>query len=137
VYRRDEIDRSHYPVFHQMEGVRLFTIPEVNNLTKSTVFASHDRTETAQELHTEETAAFLAADLKATLTGLVVEIFGDVECRWVDCYFPFTHPSYELEIFFNGEWLEVLGCGVMEQQVLLHPPTPTLTTISPTCLARP
>jgi phenylalanyl-tRNA synthetase alpha chain len=107
-----------------MEGVRLFTIPEVNNLTKSTVFASHDRTETAQELHTEETAAFLAADLKATLTGLVVEIFGDVECRWVDCYFPFTHPSYELEIFFNGEWLEVLGCGVMEQQVLLHPPPP-------------
>lgn len=25
VYRRDEIDASHYPVFHQMEGVRIFT----------------------------------------------------------------------------------------------------------------
>lgn len=25
VYRRDEIDASHYPVFHQMEGVRLFS----------------------------------------------------------------------------------------------------------------
>lgn len=25
VYRRDEIDKNHYPVFHQMEGVRLFT----------------------------------------------------------------------------------------------------------------
>jgi phenylalanyl-tRNA synthetase alpha chain len=24
VYRRDEIDASHYPVFHQMEGVRIF-----------------------------------------------------------------------------------------------------------------
>lgn len=24
VYRRDEIDRTHYPVFHQMEGVRIF-----------------------------------------------------------------------------------------------------------------
>lgn len=24
VYRRDEIDSSHYPVFHQMEGVRIF-----------------------------------------------------------------------------------------------------------------
>jgi formate hydrogenlyase subunit 6/NADH:ubiquinone oxidoreductase subunit I len=24
VYRRDEIDRTHYPVFHQMEGVRVF-----------------------------------------------------------------------------------------------------------------
>lgn len=29
VYRRDEIDASHYPVFHQMEGVRLFSDREV------------------------------------------------------------------------------------------------------------
>lgn len=33
------------------------------------------------------------------------------QCRWVEAYFPFTEPSYELEIFFNNEWLEVLGCG--------------------------
>lgn len=38
--------------------------------------------------------------------------------RWVDTYFPFTHPSWELEILFDGEWLEVLGCGVIEQQIL-------------------
>jgi phenylalanyl-tRNA synthetase alpha chain len=30
VYRRDEIDSSHYPVFHQMEGVRLFTTHAVS-----------------------------------------------------------------------------------------------------------
>ena len=25
VYRRDTIDRSHYPIFHQMEGLRIFS----------------------------------------------------------------------------------------------------------------
>lgn len=37
--------------------------------------------------------------------------FCAMQLRWVDAYFPFTDPSYELEIFFNNEWLEVLGCG--------------------------
>jgi hypothetical protein len=31
----------------------------------------------------------------------VVTLFGDVERRWVDTYFPFTEPSFELEIFYN------------------------------------
>ena len=42
----------------------------------------------------------------------------DIEYRWVDCYFPFTHPSWELEIMHNGDWLEVLGCGIVEQKIL-------------------
>jgi len=40
-------------------------------------------------------------DLKEALEGMVIELFGDVERRWVDTYFPFTEPSFELEIFYN------------------------------------
>ena len=41
-----------------------------------------------------------------------------METRWVDAYFPFTDPSFELEIYYNDEWLEVLGCGVTQQSIL-------------------
>lgn len=57
-------------------------------------------------------------ELKGTLEGLARHLFGDVECRWVDAYFPFTEPSFELEIFFEGDWLEVLGCGITQQSIL-------------------
>ena len=50
--------------------------------------------------------------------GFIKATAGDVEMRWIDAYFPFTEPSFELEIFFKGEWLEVLGCGVMQQAIL-------------------
>jgi phenylalanyl-tRNA synthetase alpha chain len=59
-----------------------------------------------------------AQDLKSTLEGLAKHLFGDVQTRWVDAYFPFTDPSYELEIYWNDEWLEVLGCGVTQQDIL-------------------
>mmetsp|Transcript_3397 Transcript_3397/g.4889 ORF Transcript_3397/g.4889 Transcript_3397/m.4889 type:complete len:192 (-) Transcript_3397:52-627(-) len=38
--------------------------------------------------------------------------------RWLDEYFPFTEPSVELEIFYNEDWMEVLGCGVIHHDVL-------------------
>ena len=56
-------------------------------------------------------------DLQETLEGLARHLFGPVECRWVEEYFPFTDPSIELEIMYNGEWLEVLGCGVMKSEI--------------------
>jgi phenylalanyl-tRNA synthetase alpha chain len=92
VYRRDEIDSSHYPVFHQMEGVKMFPLGTPTKVIED--------------------------DLKSVLSGMAKTLFGDVEMRWVDAYFPFTEPSYELEIFFNGEWLEVLGSGVIQQQII-------------------
>lgn len=40
-------------------------------------------------------------ELKTGLEGLARSLFGDVEMRWVDAYFPFTTPSAELEILFR------------------------------------
>ena len=107
VYRRDEIDSSHYPVFHQMEGVRMFTNEEL-------AMAGLSATDSSEE----ELVKFAETDLKAGLEGMARELFGDVEMRWVDEYFPFTDPSFELEIFFDGEWMEVLGCGVVHRDIV-------------------
>jgi len=66
----------------------------------------------------EEASPLVMANLKDTLSGMVKAIFGDVEMKWVESYFPFTDPSLELEILFNGKWLEVLGCGVVRETIL-------------------
>ena len=45
-------------------------------------------------------------------------MFGDVEMRWVPENFPFTDPSMELEVHINGDWEEILGCGVILDGVM-------------------
>lgn len=101
VYRRDSIDATHYPVFHQMEGVRVFSPDD-------------------WEASGMDATLYAAGDLKTCLEGLARHLFGGVEMRWVDTYFPFTNPSFELEIYFQDKWLEVLGCGVTEQEILMR-----------------
>jgi phenylalanyl-tRNA synthetase alpha chain len=58
--------------------------------------------------------------LKGILSGLAQHLFGDVPMRWNDEYFPFTEPSFELEVFFQGKWMEVLGCGVIHADVMAN-----------------
>ena len=53
-----------------------------------------------------------------TLEGLAQKMFSDCEMRWIDAYFPFTEPSLELEVHYKGEWLEILGSGVIHKDVM-------------------
>lgn len=83
------------------------------------MFEDGQVTDYKQPKHTVDTVKVLELTLKSTLEDLCRALFGkNAEMRWVDAYFPFTHPSFELEVFYNGKWLEVLGCGIMEQQLL-------------------
>lgn len=143
VYRRDEIDASHYPVFHQMEGA--FVVPrsqaletfEKSNavLEKRLRSANIEITdETAisasnpyQDVHDPIHAEVVARNLKNSLNSLVLELFGGIanrekgeplQVRWIEAFFPFTSPSYEVEVMFGGKWLEILGSGVVKQATL-------------------
>lgn len=89
VYRKDTIDRTHYPVFHQMEVVRV--LPKGSDAL---------------------------SDLKQTLTGLIEYLYPGKEYRFLDDHFPFTDPSLQIEVYQNGDWMEVLGGGVIHPKIL-------------------
>ncbi|GES57183.1 phenylalanyl-tRNA synthetase alpha subunit [Aspergillus terreus] len=168
VYRRDAIDRSHYPVFHQMEGAMLWKRPETNPLAHAAATAAAirrdvdaipahdvpvddpnptvhpDRNPLQSAHHSQEEVEAVAAHLKRSLERMVIKIFTEgskaaaaaaastpdaapaepLKVRWVEAYFPFTSPSWELEVFWQGDWLEVLGCGVIKQELLINSDVP-------------
>lgn len=57
-------------------------------------------------------------DLKKTLSGLIEYLFKDHQYRFNNDYFPFTNPSFEVEVLFNDKWMEILGCGVIHTQII-------------------
>ncbi|EME87809.1 uncharacterized protein MYCFIDRAFT_184695 [Pseudocercospora fijiensis CIRAD86] len=157
VYRRDAVDRSHYPVFHQMEGALTWDRNDFANskaLTNQILkdiegIPKHDlavddpnptfdpvRNPLQTDFHSPEEAEAVAKHLKRSLENMVVAIFSeadkalaasgnDVEgekeplkVRWVEAFFPHTSPSWEMEVWWRGDWLEVLGCGVIDQPLL-------------------
>ncbi|MCL4128643.1 UNVERIFIED_CONTAM: hypothetical protein GTU68_012111 [Idotea baltica] len=122
VFRRDEIDSSHYPVFHQADGVRLFSKQDVfgaEDNSHLSLFDKKPETEESQGCHSQVVVNILTKDLKVFLISLANSLFGkDLEWRWVDAYFPFTHPSWELEVKFGEKWVEMLGCGIIRQDIL-------------------
>lgn len=57
-------------------------------------------------------------DLKGTIKIFLEEMFGDLPIRFRPSFFPFTEPSAEVDVQWRGRWLEVLGCGMVDPNVL-------------------
>lgn len=57
-------------------------------------------------------------DLKGTVKVFLQAMFGDLPIRFRASYFPFTEPSAEVDLQWNGKWLEVMGCGMVDPNVL-------------------
>jgi len=92
VYRKDEIDRRHMNVFHQIDG--WYLAPKVAKTIGQT-------------------------DLEDALKNIAIAVFGpDTKYRLNKDTFPYTDPSLEMEVEVNGKWVEVVGCGVVKGSVL-------------------
>ncbi len=88
VYRPDTPDATHVPMFHQIEGLLV------------------DRQVTM-------------ADLKSVLRLFGMSYFGgDVHIRFRPSFFPFTEPSVEMDMSWQGGWIEMGGAGMVDPNVL-------------------
>ncbi len=88
VYRVDS-DATHSPMFHQVEG--LWVDKNVN-----------------------------FANLKGIVQDFLQKFFedNDLIIRFRPSFFPFTEPSAEIDMSWNGGWLEIGGCGMVHPKVL-------------------
>lgn len=90
VYRSDQPDSTHVPVFHQMEC--LYVDKECNfSQLKSLI------DQFLQEI-----------------------FGSNIQYRYRSSYFPFTEPSVEVDVWnpIKGQWLEILGAGMVQPKVL-------------------
>lgn len=88
VYRPDSADWSHYPMFHQMEGLMV------------------DRQVTLADLKTV---------LKLFASSYLGD---EVPIRIRPSFFPFTEPSVEADYYWDGKWVEFGGAGMVDPNVL-------------------
>lgn len=93
VYRTDELDATHTPVFHQVEGIAID-----RGLTMAHLRGTLEHL--ARQMFGEEAKIRLRAN-----------------------FFPFTEPSAELDVWHptakgGPQWIEWGGCGMVDPQVL-------------------
>ena len=87
-FRYEAEDATHSSVFYQLEG--LFVDEGIS-----------------------------VANLKATLQTMIQQVIGsDSKIRLRPSFFPFTEPSFEMDVWFQGKWMELMGCGMVNPIVL-------------------
>src|SRR3989339_668952 len=92
VFRKDEIDKNHFPAFHQIDG--LLICRKNKKIVDQNV-------------------------LKEAQVDLAKSAFGEnIEYKFIEDNFPYTVESLEMDIMFNGQWLEVNGAGLVNPIVL-------------------
>ncbi len=92
VYRVDDVDATHHQVFHQIDGLRIV--------------------EKAKHIITKD-------DLKNVLIENVKALFwNEITYQIRDDHFPYTENSMEIDVLYNGQWLEILGSGTVHPNVL-------------------
>ena len=94
MYRRDEIDSTHYPVFHQLEGVRIFGDETLSKkIDSDSPFERHFGLKYDYESQFGQDKLALrhvTDDLYYKLTGLMRHLFGDkTPIRLANMLFPF------------------------------------------------
>lgn len=57
-------------------------------------------------------------DMKGTIKVVLEQLFGEVPIRMRPSFFPFTEPSAEVDLEWKGRWLEIMGCGMVDPNVL-------------------
>jgi phenylalanyl-tRNA synthetase alpha chain len=85
---RKEMDATHSPMFHQIEGLYVD-----KNVTMSDLIGT----------------------LRAMLSKFFER---DIEVRIRPSYFPFTEPSVEFDMKWGDKWLEICGAGMVHPNVL-------------------
>ena len=59
------------------------------------------------------------SNLKGTLQSFAYEMFGlDAKIMLRNSYFPFVEPGVEMAVFFKGEWLEIMGAGMVHPDII-------------------
>lgn len=92
VFRKDEIDKNHFPVFHQVDGLYICK---------------------------KDKKGIGLKDLQDVLEKIAKNIYGEsITYKFLDDTFPFTDPSTQIEIQRGENWLEIVGAGVVHTQVL-------------------